>query len=242
MIPEQNRLLSRCTQYPPLEYLDFGINRIIEPLPNLTLFSSLKVVRLYVNQFNGAVPEAFGRLTHLEELDLSSNSLKGVISEAHLSKLSKLSRLGLSGNSLIWNITYDWISPFKLNRIGLHSCKLGPRFPKWLQTQKDYSYLSISNAGISDSIPNWLWDISSSCYSMDLSANQIHGTITDSSFKFMGYPYVNLSSNELEGSIPHFMFKVGALDLSMNRFSKLDSLCNVSIDTELTFLDISLNQ
>ncbi|XP_060960695.1 receptor-like protein EIX1 [Cannabis sativa] len=242
MIPEQNQLLSRCPQYHSLEYLDFGWNRIIGPLPNLTLFSSLKVITLYLNQFSGTVPESFGRLTQLEELDLSSNSLKGVISEAHLSKLSKLSHLSFSQNSLIWNITYYWLPPFKLDFIGLEFCKLGPRFPKWLQTQKDYSILSISNAGISDSIPNWFWDIFSSCYSMDLSDNQLHGKITDSSFEFMYYPEVNLSSNELEGSIPHFMFKVGALDLSMNRFSKLDSICHITNDTNLTLLDISINQ
>ena len=38
------------------------------------------------------------------------------------------------------------------------------------------------------------------------------------------------------------MFKVGALDLSVNRFSKLSSLCNVKNDSQLGFLDISINQ
>ncbi|EXB38815.1 LRR receptor-like serine/threonine-protein kinase GSO1 [Morus notabilis] len=240
-LPENIQSLPRCTHHS-LEALDFSYNRIMGSFPNLSLFSSLKSLWLSSNQLNGTVPEAIGQLSQLEYLDISGNSLKGAISEAHFSKSSKLSHLSLSGNSMILNISSDWNPPFQLDSISLGSCKVGPRFPKWLQTQKNYSKLNISYAGISDSIPDWFWDLSSEVYSIDLSHNQIHGTTPNSSIEFIGYPEIDLSSNKLEGSIPVFIFKAGAIDLSRNSFSKLDSIFQVSKDSLLTFLDISYNK
>ena len=117
-LPEQILLSSRCKNYS-LEYLDLSWNRITGSLPNLTLFSSLKELLLYLNQFSGTVPESIGRLAELEILDISGNSLKGVISEAHFSTLSKLSYLHLSYNSLILNINSNWVPPFQLEEIRL---------------------------------------------------------------------------------------------------------------------------
>ena len=104
-LPEKTELLSRCTHFS-LEYLDLGQNQIIGSLPNLTLFLFLKYLILHDNHFSGTLPEFVGQFAQLEVLDLIANSLEGVISESHFSKLSKLLHLGLS-YSLIWNISYD---------------------------------------------------------------------------------------------------------------------------------------
>lgn len=151
--------------------------------------------------------------------------------------------MSFSGNSLIFNISSDWIPPFHLDSINLASCKLGRQFPKWLQTQKNYSQLYISKSGISDSIPYWFWDdLSPKIFSLDLSNNQIYGSIPNSPIEIAGYPAIGLISNELEGPIPLFLLKVGTLNLSTNGFSKLDSLCDITHDVQTSFLDISFNQ
>ena len=151
-LPENIESFSTCTRYS-LEVLDFTSNHIMGPFPNLSLFSSLKELSLFSNQFNGTVPESIGQFSQLEDLDISYNSFKGLISEAHFSNPSKLSLLSFSGKSLIFNISSNWIPPFQLDSINLASCKLGRQFSKWLETQKNYSQLYISNSGISDSIP-----------------------------------------------------------------------------------------
>ncbi|XP_062108896.1 receptor-like protein EIX2 [Humulus lupulus] len=233
-----------------LENLDLNENQIMGSLPNFTLYPSLTELYLSSNQFGG-LSKSMSQLSHLRTLDLSGNSINDVLSEAHFSKLFNLHSLDLSNNSdLVIRIPTDWIPPFQLSYISLGSSNLGPRFPKWLQTQ-DYSVLNISNCGISDSIPDWLFNFSSSLSLLDLSNNKIRGRIHDikqrvnisSEFEYgRTYPDIDLSSNELEGSIPSFLLQgTSSLNLFNNSFSQLDSLCKPPL-VFLAFLDVSYNQ
>lgn len=143
---------SRCVK-DPLEDLGLSNNQLTGSLPNFALFPSLKYLDLSNNILNGTVPKSIGSLYKLEGLDMSWNFLQGTISEPHFSDLSKLSYLDLSNNSLALEFSFNWVPPFQLEEIYLTSCKLGPRFPSWIQTQRNVSVLKISNAGISDTIP-----------------------------------------------------------------------------------------
>lgn len=97
---EHTPSFTRCTHYS-LQNLDLSENKIMGLLPNLTLFSPLKELWLSSNQFNGTVPKTIGQLAQLEVLNLFGNSLEDVISEAHFSKLEKLSSLVLADNLLV---------------------------------------------------------------------------------------------------------------------------------------------
>ncbi|XP_062147869.1 receptor-like protein EIX1 [Alnus glutinosa] len=160
-----------------LVHLDLSSNNLQGTIPDLTKLSLLRELRLFENQLNGSLDNVLGKLSKLQLLDVSLNSLTGVITEAHLSNLSSLNHLELSFNSLSLNFTPNWVPPFHLDSIGLRSCKLGPAFPQWLQTQKNFSRLDISHARISDTIPNWFWDLSSNINLLKISHNQISGTI-----------------------------------------------------------------
>ncbi|GMN72727.1 hypothetical protein TIFTF001_054784 [Ficus carica] len=205
-----------------------------------SLVSSLKELRLSSNQLHGPVPDGIGELTQLETLDISVNSLEGVISEALFSKLSHLYYLDLSHNlNLVLSFASDWIPPFQLDVIRLGSCHLGSQFPKWLRTQKSFSELDISNSGISDSVPNWFLNLTTRLNSMNLSNNQMAGTIHGT------YPSLlslDLSSNQFEGPVPLFIFKATESHLSNNKFSTLNSLCDADFGSPLSLLDISYNQ
>ena len=79
----------------------------------------------------------------LEQLDMQSNSLKGVLTDYHFAIMSKLVYLELSDNSLVTlAFSQNWVPPFQLSLIGLRSCKLGPVFPKWLETQIKFGILT----------------------------------------------------------------------------------------------------
>lgn len=81
------------------------------------------------NQFNGTVPESLGGLSELLSFDLSYNSLGGVISQTHFRELRNLLYLSISFNSLVLNVSRDWIPPFQLLDIGMSECSVGPAFP-----------------------------------------------------------------------------------------------------------------
>ncbi|KAM1161529.1 hypothetical protein TB1_000679 [Malus domestica] len=115
---------------------------------------------------------------------------------------------------------------------------MGPYFPKWLQTQNEYSFLNISNAGIVDILPSWFWGTTRYVTSIDLSHNQIGEMFTNLTMDFAKYPEVHLRSNEIEGQIPATLSHASYLDLSNNNISgSISFLCA----SETRFLNLSYN-
>ncbi|KAJ9679640.1 hypothetical protein PVL29_021538 [Vitis rotundifolia] len=198
-----------------LEVLDLSHNQFKGSFPDLSGFSQLKELHLEFNHLNGTLPESIGQLAQLEVLSIPSNSLRGTVSANHLFSLSNLSVLDLSFNSLTFNISLEQVPQFQAEEIKLASCKLGPRFPNWLRTQKCLSVLDIPASGISDVIPNWFWNLTSYLTWLNISNNHFSGTLPN----LTSYPSslkMDMSSNCLEGSIPQSVFNAGWLDLSKN--------------------------
>ncbi|KAL7257808.1 hypothetical protein ACSBR1_004007 [Camellia fascicularis] len=202
-----------------LQELDLGYNNLSGPIPiTLGRLTSLETMRLPNNQLNGTLPEGLGHLFKLRHLDLTDNLLAGIVSQVHFTNLVNLTFLGASGNRLTLNVSLDWIPPFQLEVLELGSWHLGPKFPIWLQSQKNLSYLDISNAELSEGIPSWLWNFSSSIVSLNLSHNQIHGGISHINVLSHGCK-IYLNSNQLNGPLPRLSSNLVELYLSNNSFS-----------------------
>ncbi|KAH7669440.1 Non-specific serine/threonine protein kinase protein [Dioscorea alata] len=187
---------------------------------------NLKVLDLSPNSLSGSVPSSLARLSFLQKLlahlDLSYNQLRGNISEDHFTQLHKLETLDMSHNSLVFNVSSDWVPPFLLNQLRISSCSVGPEFPTWLQTQHKLQVLEMSHIGISDTMPDWLWNlISLNLVHLDLSYNQIQGMIP----KFLtltSMEYLDLSSNLLAGHVPDWLCQMeglASIDISKNYLS-----------------------
>ncbi|CAL2241509.1 unnamed protein product [Prunus armeniaca] len=221
-----------------LVHLDLYGNLLAGSIPDVFgNMSSLAHLCLSNNQLEGSLPN-LTNLSSLEDLFLRNNQLSGVISGTHFSKLSKLRNLDLSSNLLVLDIHADWIPPFQLHSINLESCKMGPHFPKWLQTQKNISYLRIPNAGISDILPSWFWSLCLTVGYMDLARNQIRGAFPNLTLEFSYSPEQHLSSNKLEGTIPSILLNAPYMDLSSN---KLEGPIP-SVLLKASYLDLSSNK
>ncbi|WCJ18162.1 Receptor-like protein EIX2 [Euphorbia peplus] len=228
---------------PSLVQLDLSSNRLVGDLPNwldqlknlveLSLSNNLfqgsipasignlrNLSRLGLtnNQLTGPLPDSFGKLSELSYLDVSLNHLTGSISEVHFSTLSKLKFLFLSSNSIVFNVSSIWIPPFQAQNLDVGSCHLGPSFPAWLRTQKKLLSLSIGNASISDTIPDWFWGITSNLSLLNISFNHLQGQVPNP-FTIAPFADVDFSSNLLAGPIPLPAVEIELLDLSQNRFS-----------------------
>ena len=96
----------------------------------------------------------------------------GVITKAQLMNIRNLEEFMLTtdkNQSLVFDVTYDWHPQFSLKSLHLKSCRIGPKFPVWLQVQSELTYvtLKISPYEISrKKLPNRLF----------LGKNQARGT------------------------------------------------------------------
>jgi Leucine-rich repeat (LRR) protein len=235
--------LSRCSRYS-LQELHLSSNQFNGTLPDLSIFSFLEIFDISNNRLNGKIFEDIPFPTKLRTLRMDSNSLNGVISDFQFSGMSMLRELDLSDNSLALRFTENWIPPFQLRHIGLRSCKLGPTFPKWIQTQKYFEELDISNAGISDNVPQWFWTKLSTqgCNRFNISCNSLKGLIPNLQVKNQ-CTFLSLSSNEFEGPILPFLRGSEYIDLSKNKFSDSHPfLCAYGIDVTLGQFDLSNNR
>ncbi|CAK9160945.1 unnamed protein product [Ilex paraguariensis] len=205
-------------QFKYLEYLALDLNSFYGLIPaSLGNLSSLVVLSLSVNKLlSGNLPKNLGLLSNLGTLFIGDTSLTGVVSEEHFAKLSKLKNLDMSESNFSFNVSSNWIPPFQLKFIQMSSCKMGPKFPAWLQTQTFVELLSISNTQISDIAPNWFWNMVSRVEWFDLSNNQIRGDI---SVVLLNSTIINISSNHFKGELPRLSANVEVLNIESNNFS-----------------------
>ncbi|KAF8027128.1 hypothetical protein BT93_E0140 [Corymbia citriodora subsp. variegata] len=177
-----------------LTILDLSNNRLIGNIPEaLGRLQGLLSLDLSNNLLNGTIPHSLGQLQDLRHLDLSANSLRGTISKNHFSNLSKLSVLDISNNYLAFKVDSDWIPPFNLQSIRMMSCEFRTEFPQWIKTQVQAKEIVLSSASITGALPDWLG--------------------------LMSFSSLNLSYNQINGSLPKFPSNLKSLDLSRNLIS-----------------------
>ncbi|EXB95291.1 LRR receptor-like serine/threonine-protein kinase FLS2 [Morus notabilis] len=233
-------------QVKSLAELDLSYNLLYGPIPaSLGSLKNLTGLALGGNRLNGTLPYSLGQLSELSYFDVSFKQLTGVVNETHFLKQYKLRFLKLFSNSLMLNVSSNWVPPFQAGSIRMGSCHLGPSFPTWLRTQKEVNFLDFSNAGISDFVPYWFWDeISSNLTFLNVSFNQLKGHLP-SPLNISPSADVDLSFNLFEGPIPLPIVGAaggGVLDLSNNKLSGPIPQNISSSLPNLGFLCLSTNQ
>ena len=98
---------------------------------------------LHFNQLAGPVPSELGKLTNLQELDLSSNDLRGPI-PSELGKLANLQQLDLASNELTGSIPPELGELAELQKLDLFSNQLTGPLPSELGKLANLQELNLS--------------------------------------------------------------------------------------------------
>ncbi|KAL8512687.1 hypothetical protein ACS0TY_018980 [Phlomoides rotata] len=201
-----------CHAMVSLENLWLSYNKFTGPLADLRACSRLRTLYVSSNRLTGPLLPSLGQLPMLEELDISYNSLQGIITEANFVELQNLKRLDLSYNSLTLDLSADWITPFQLEDI---SAKMGVEY--------------VLSSVFQLSFNNFTGSISSICiYAictirwLDVSNNQLEGALPSDWANMEELAILIVNYNILSGEIPHSLGTLSnlqTLHLRGNNFS-----------------------
>ncbi|GJU92655.1 leucine-rich repeat-containing protein [Tanacetum coccineum] len=208
---------------PYLETLVINENSISGAIPDsIGQLSALKRLDLSHNQLTGSLPNSFGNLSKLTVFYVYNNMLKGSVTIHHFANLTSLGELKAENNKLTLHAGVEnWVPPFQLTVLRIGSWDLGPRFPSWLKSQGNLTQLDISNANISDAMPEWFWTTFSGIEFLNISHNRIQGKLTRDLGFLATNAVLDLHDNYFKGPLPASFNRpdIDFVDLSTNRLS-----------------------
>ncbi|KAK9162011.1 hypothetical protein Syun_002913 [Stephania yunnanensis] len=227
---------------PSLEVMILSKNKFIgilddEAFPN-SISSPLTMLDLSYNLLEENIPKLISKFTSLEYLDLRSNNFHGAVDPRMFASLKNLSEINLSYNIMISIDTSDLLITIpSLSLFDASSCNLS-LVPRFLRYQPHLQILDLSNNQIQGKMPDWLWN---NIKYVDLSNNSLVGFEDPfSNHSSSSLAFLDLSSNNFEGSLPMFPKGMDTISLSKNKFTGAIPLtiCNSSWSR----IDLSHNQ
>ncbi|KAK4268560.1 hypothetical protein QN277_025202 [Acacia crassicarpa] len=182
--------------------------------------STLQVLDLSSNYLRGPIPEFIFDLKGLKVLQLSSNKFNGTLQLDKFERLRNLTTLGLSNNNLSIDANVrnaNQLSFPHMTNLMLASCNLR-QFPGFLKNMSKLTNLDLSNNGIAEKIPKWIWELGYLC-ELNLSHNSMREIErTPQTFISNNLSMLDLHDNCLQGTLPTFPPVASYLDYSYNKF------------------------
>lgn len=216
------KLPNNIGDFKSLEYLDLSDNLFFSTLPpGIGNLGSLKNISLAGNNFSGSIPDTISGLRSIQSLDLSHNSFFGEVPPS-LMKLMGLVSLNLSLNGFAKRIPKGFELMANLEVLDLHGNKFDGNLDSEFFLLTTATHVDLSgNLLVSSQQQKFLPGISESVKYLNLSHNQLTGSLVGEAQVFANLKVLDLSSNQLSGELPgfNFVYDLEVLKLSNNRFS-----------------------
>ncbi|XP_042486208.1 receptor-like protein 15 [Macadamia integrifolia] len=266
---------------PNLESLKLSGNNFncsSQPIfPALCGMKRLQELYLFRNNFEGILPPCLQNLTSLRILDLSKNQFNGNIPSSIIASLSSLSQISLGYNDFVGTFTFKsfantsklelidltsagsklevetehppWVPLFQLKTLSLSNCSLNKQsnndFPSFLSTQYNLREVDLSHCNLSAQLPPWLLENNKLLESLNLRDNSLRGHFLLPSYVHIAARSIDISNNCIDGllqeNIGYIFPNAEYLNLSKNSFDQSAIPSSIGNMTYLSALDLSNN-
>ncbi|MEO1054970.1 MAG: RHS repeat-associated core domain-containing protein, partial [Bacteroidota bacterium] len=191
---------------------------VIGDLPvSLGGLTSLTQLNITNTSISGTIPSSLNSLNNLFLLYLDHNNLTGQIPD--LSGMNGLFVLALEGNQLT-GFTDNSALPSNLTAIYLEENQLSGAIPEQVLNTTSLGQLHLNDNNLTGPIPQAITNLTS-LVRLDLANNNLEGDLP-SAMNNLPLEYIDLSINELTGTIPYFGSTGAAyFNFSSNRFDSL---------------------
>ncbi|XP_028788165.1 receptor-like protein kinase isoform X2 [Neltuma alba] len=210
--------VGRCTT---LKRLILKENNFTGPLPDFEYNPNLTFMDISGNNINGSIPPSLGNCSNVTDLILSNNNLEGHI-PPELGHLANLKTLHLAHNHLEGPLPHELSKCTKMDSFDVGSNFLNGPFPPSLRSWMVLTTLILRENRFHGGIPDFLSEFNK-LSELQLGGNMLGGKIPGSLGVLQNLRYgLNLSANGLIGEIPPEMGKLSnllTLDLSGNNLT-----------------------
>lgn len=184
-------------------------------------YQNLISLTLENNLFQGEIPNSLGLLHSLQRLRVKHNSFSGTIPDV-FGNLSRLYMLHMGQNYLSGQIPASLTSSQQLSYLGLDWNRLSGTFPKEASRMTNLKYLNLAHNFIHGALPAEVTTLIGQLIAVDVSGNQLSGTIPTAIGNSMTLSYLSMANNAFTGLIPKSFGDMPALetlDLSGNNLT-----------------------
>ncbi|KAG7599120.1 Leucine-rich repeat [Arabidopsis suecica] len=225
-----------------MQNLQLGDNRLSGTIPDIfESMTLLKFLDLSRNGFSGRLPPSIAALAPtLLALKLSQNNLSGAIPD-YISRFNRLEKLDLSKNRFSGVVPKGFVNLTNINNLDLSHNLLTNQFPELNVNTIEYLDLSYNQFQL-ETIPQWVTSLPS-LFLLKLAKCGIKMSLDDwKPAEPLYYHYIDLSKNEISGSLERFLNQTWYLLEFRAAGNKLQfDMGNLTFARTLKTLDLSRN-
>ncbi|PIN13604.1 Serine/threonine protein kinase [Handroanthus impetiginosus] len=206
-----------CHGLPGLKGLYLSSNELEGQIPsNISQCSQLRLISMSYNKFSGTIPREIGNLRALEMLYLGANYL------TELGKLQKLKNLDIGDNCFMGSIPSAIFNISSVENISIANCSLNVgELPERIDECSALETVQLSYNNITGTIPRSAGNLTK-LQIFDVGFNNLTGTIPKEIGNLHYLEELHLGGNNLRGSIPKEIFNTSTLReiwVSMNQLT-----------------------
>ncbi|KAJ6804284.1 polygalacturonase inhibitor-like [Iris pallida] len=186
-----------------LKYISIYSTNLSGPIPSfLSQLPALEHLLMTSSRFSGSIPPSLGSLAKLRYVDLSGNGLTGIIPPSLFSRLDRsvLATLSLGQNKLAGAVPRSFAS-VAFQAIELHDNGLTGDASFLFGKSKPVSSILLGQNRLSFDLTGVEYPVGN-LESLDISHNEIYGSISEQIKEATKLTYVDMSYNKLCGRIP----------------------------------------